>query len=85
VHKEDIRLPNFLHFPTHAHPVKLRSIQRVDISNNISDIMMSRDRIPEIKLATAMFKVVNTPECYHDEKEDIKTEFIVPVNCATFM
>jgi hypothetical protein len=34
--------------------------------------MMSRDRIPEIKMATAMFKVVHTPECYHDKKEDTK-------------
>jgi hypothetical protein len=28
-------------------------------------------------MATAMFKAANTPECYADEKDDIKTEFIV--------
>jgi hypothetical protein len=32
---------------------------------------MSRDRIPEIKTATAAFKVANTPECYPGDKEDI--------------
>jgi hypothetical protein len=46
---------------------------------------MSRDRIPEIKMATAMFKVVNTPECYADEKEDIKTELTALLNPKTLM
>jgi hypothetical protein len=27
-------------------------------------------------MAIAMLKVVNTPECGHDKKEDIKTEFM---------
>jgi hypothetical protein len=45
---------------------------------------MSRDRIPEIKMATAMFKVANTPECYHDEKEDI-TELTALLNPKTLM
>jgi predicted secreted Zn-dependent protease len=33
---------------------------------------MSHDLIPEIKTATVMFKVANTPECYHVENENIK-------------
>jgi hypothetical protein len=33
-------------------------------------LAISCDRILEIKMATAMFKVVNTPECYQ-KKEDM--------------
>jgi hypothetical protein len=47
--------------------------------------MMSRDRIPEIKLATAMLKVVNRTECYHDKKEYIKRDLFDPVICRTLM
>jgi hypothetical protein len=32
---------------------------------------MSNGRIPEIKMATAMFEVANTLECHPDDKEDI--------------
>jgi hypothetical protein len=32
---------------------------------------MSNDRIPEIKMATAMFEVANTTECYPHDNEDI--------------
>jgi hypothetical protein len=35
-------------------PVELRSIEGVDISNDISDIEMLRDRIPEITMAMAI-------------------------------
>lgn len=35
---------------------------------------MSRDPIPEIKVAMAMFKVVNTSYCYRDEKEDTRMD-----------
>jgi hypothetical protein len=38
---------NSTNFQTQAHPVKLRSILRVDNSNNVSDIMKSCDRIPD--------------------------------------
>jgi hypothetical protein len=58
----------FCIFQTHALPIDLWNIQGVDISINISVIMMSRDRIPESKMATAMLNVVNTPECYHEKK-----------------
>jgi hypothetical protein len=61
-------------FLTNAHSVELRRIQCVNIYNNISDIAISNDRILEIKMATAMFEVANTPECYPDDKEDILTE-----------
>jgi hypothetical protein len=33
----------------------------------------------------AILKAVDTPECNHDKKEDMKTESIVPVNCTTIM
>jgi hypothetical protein len=46
---------------------------------------MSRNRIPEIKMAMAMFKVANTPECYPDEKEDISTELTATMNLKTLM
>jgi hypothetical protein len=85
VHKEEIRLPNFRNLLTHVHPVELRSIQGVNISINISVIMMSCDRRPEIKMSTVMFKAVNTPECYHDKKENTKTEVNVPVNFTILM
>jgi hypothetical protein len=65
------------------HPVELRRIQGVNISNNISDIAMSNDRKPEIKTATAMFAVAITPECYPDHKEDILTELIATINPKT--
>jgi hypothetical protein len=67
------------------HPVALRRIQGVDISNNINDIAMSRNRIPEIQMATAVFKVANTPECYADDKEDKSTELSATVNPKTLM
>jgi superfamily I DNA and RNA helicase len=77
VHKEDIRICRIsCIFLTHAHPVELQSIQGVDISNNISDIMMSRERIPEIKMATATLKAVNLPKCYHDKKKDKKRNLL---------
>jgi hypothetical protein len=72
-------------FLTHAHPVELRRIQGVNISYNISDIAMSNDRIPEIKMATATFEVANTPECYPDDKEDILTELTATMNPKTLM
>jgi hypothetical protein len=43
-----------------------------------NDIAMSNDRIPEIKTATAMFEVANTPECYPQDKEDILTATMNP-------
>jgi hypothetical protein len=45
---------------------------------------MSRDRIPEIKMATAMFKVANTSERYPDDK-DISTELTASMNPKTLM
>jgi hypothetical protein len=73
--------PNFMHFPDRG---RRQNILGVDISNNISTTFRSGDRIPEVKMATAMFEVANTPDCYHDEKEDIKTDFIVLVDRTTF-
>lgn len=72
--------PTFL---TRAHPVELGSIQGVDISDNISHIIMSHDRIPQIKKATSMLKVVETLDCYYDEKEVIVTELTTFVNLKT--
>jgi hypothetical protein len=46
---------------------------------------MSNDRIPEIKMATAMFEVANTPECYPHDKEDILTELTATMNPKTLM
>jgi hypothetical protein len=46
---------------------------------------MSNDRIPEIKMARAMFEVANTPECYPDDKEDILTELTATINPKTLM
>jgi hypothetical protein len=46
---------------------------------------MSRDRIPEIKMATAMFNVAKTPECYPDKEEDISTELTVIMNTKTLV
>jgi hypothetical protein len=72
-------------FLAHAHPVVLRRIPGVIISNNISDVAMSNDRIPEIKMATAKFEVANTPECYPHDKEDILTELTATMNPKTLM
>jgi hypothetical protein len=69
---------------TWAQPFELRSIQGVDISDYISDIFRSRDRILEIKMTTTMFEVARIPERYHDEKEDKKTNFNVLVNRTEF-
>jgi hypothetical protein len=74
MHREDIRLPNFQHFPDTCDPVELHSIQDVNIYNNFSDIVMSRDPIPENKVATALFKIVITSDCYRDEKEDTRMD-----------
>jgi predicted secreted Zn-dependent protease len=56
-------------FLTRAQPAEMRRIQSADISVNKSDIVWSHDRIPEIKMATAMLKVANAPECYHARRE----------------
>jgi hypothetical protein len=72
-------------FLTHVHPVELRRIKGVNISNNISDIAMSNDRKPEIKMATAMFEVTITPECYPDDKKDILAELTAIVSPTTLM
>jgi hypothetical protein len=34
-------------------------------------------------MTTAIFKVANPPEGYHQQKEDVKTELIVLENCKT--
>jgi hypothetical protein len=46
---------------------------------------MSTDRIPEIEMATAMFEVANTPECYRHDTEDVLTELIATMNPKTLM
>ena len=46
---------------------------------------MSNDRKPEIKMATAMFEVAITPECYPDDKEDILTELTATINPKMLM
>jgi hypothetical protein len=47
---------------------------------------MSNDRIPEIKMATAMFEVANTPECYPGPTtKKTLTELTATMNPKTLM